>query len=95
MLDILSGYPRSQGIEIAIRTMSPDYIICDEISSPDDRQALLQCIGSGVRICTSIHAGTLSELQCHPVLQDIPNIFQWYYGIDRNHTGTLFPAHKE
>lgn len=95
MLDILSGYPRSQGIEIALRTMSPDYIICDEISSPDDRQALLQCIGSGVRICTSIHAGTLSELQCHPVLQDIPNIFQWYYGIDRNHTGTLFPAHKE
>jgi len=92
MLDVLSGYPRSHGIEIALRTMSPDYIICDEISSAEDRQALLQCIGSGVRICASVHAGTYTELMRHPVLQNLPEMFQWYYCIDRNHTGTLFPA---
>ena len=95
MLDVLSGYPRSQGIEIAMRTMSPDYIICDEISSAEDSQALLLCMNSGIRICASIHAGTYTELQQHPMLQNMPQLFQWYYGIDRNHMGTLFPNAKE
>lgn len=92
MLDVLSGYPRSQGIEIAVRTLSPDYIICDEISSPEDRQALLQCFGSGVRLCASIHAGSKEDLLHHPVLQGLPPIFQWYYGIGQAHQGTLYPA---
>lgn len=92
MLDVLSGYPRSQGMEIALRTLSPDYIVCDEISSAEDRQALLQCFGSGVRIGASVHAGSLEALQNHPLLQNIPAWFQWYYGIDKAHTGTLYPA---
>lgn len=92
MLDVLSGYPRSQGIEIALRTMSPDYIICDEISSAEDRQALQQCLGSGVRVCAAVHADTYTELLRHPVLQNLPRAFQWYYGIGRNHMGTLIPA---
>lgn len=92
MLDILSGYPRSQGMEIALRTMAPDYIICDEITSPEDRQALLQCAGSGVHICASIHSGSFSELQNHSILQNISYLFQWYYGIGELHQGKLFRA---
>lgn len=93
MLDVLSGYPRSQGMEIALRTLSPDYIICDEISSTEDRQALLQCFGSGVRLCASVHAESREDLQNHPVLQNIPPLFQWYYGIGKDHMGTVYPAH--
>lgn len=92
MLDVLSGYPRSQGMEIALRTMSPEYIICDEVSSLEDRQALLQCYGSGVRICASVHAESREDLQNHPMLQNMPQLFQWYYGIHKDHTGTLYPA---
>ncbi len=92
MLDVLSGYPRNQGMEIALRTLSPDYIICDEVSSAEDRQAIWQCLGSGVRVCASVHAGSLEELQNHPLLQNIPTLFPWYYGIDQDHTGTLYPA---
>lgn len=94
MLDVLSGYPRSQGMEIAPRTLSPDYIICDEVSSTADRQALLQCFGSGVRVCASVHAGSREDLQNHPLLQDIPHLFQWYYGIEKDHIGTLYPARR-
>ena len=95
MLDVLSGYPRSHGMEIAMRTLSPEYIICDELSSREDRQALLQCIGSGIRICTSVHAGSYEELLRHPVLQEIPHTFQWYYGLAKDHTGKLIPAREE
>ncbi len=89
MLDVLSGYPRHTGIEIAMRTLAPEYIVCDEVASPEDRQALLSCIGSGVRLCASIHCGSLAELQHHPLLQAAPGAFRWLYGIDGEHNGTL------
>jgi len=92
MLDILYGYPRSQGMEIAMRTMAPEYIICDEVASQEDRQALLNCAGSGIRICASVHAGSLEELRESHLMASALPVFQWYYGIDKNHTGVLTKA---
>lgn len=95
MLDVLAGHPRNTGMEIALRTMAPEYIICDEIASAEDRNALLHCADSGVRICASVHAGSLEELKRHPLIRDTAHIFSWYYGIDSEHNGTLFHAGKE
>ncbi len=89
MLDILSGYPRHMGMEIAMRTMAPDYIICDEVASMDDRQALLSCVGSGIRLCASVHSGSMAELWEHPLWQAASHVFRWVYSIDRTHKGTL------
>ncbi len=89
MLDVLSGYPRHTGMEIAMRTLAPEYILCDEVASPEDRQALLSCIGSGIRLCASVHCGSLAELRRHPLLQAAPGAFRWLYGIDGAHNGTL------
>ena len=41
MCDVLSGYPRAQGIEIATRTLSPEVIICDELGDADEARQLL------------------------------------------------------
>ncbi len=61
-VDVLSGYPRSQGIEIALRTLSPEYIICDEIASREDAFAIASARASGVPIAASAHADSLDEL---------------------------------
>lgn len=61
-LDILEGYPRSKGIEIAKRTMSPQLIICDEIANLTDADAILEAAGSGVPIVASVHAGSREDL---------------------------------
>ncbi len=45
--DVLYGYPKSFGISIAVRTLSPDIIICDEISS-DDIYDIINAMNSGV-----------------------------------------------
>lgn len=95
MLDILSGYPRNRGMEIAMRTLSPEYIICDEIASEEDRQALLECIGSGVRICASVHAGSIGELKQTKIWKTASSVFQWGYEIDQDHHGTLFRIEEE
>ncbi len=61
-LDVLSSYPRGRGIEIAVRTLSPDYVVCDEISSDDDMSALRHAVGSGVRIIASAHGRSYADL---------------------------------
>jgi len=94
-IDVLSGYPRSKGMEIALRTLAPEYIICDEIASESDQHALLECGNCGVHLCASIHASTLQDLRANPALQKILVLFQWFYQLDNSHHGTLFPSTKE
>lgn len=62
-LDVLSGYPRSVGIDIAARTMSPDVIICDEISSDKDAEAVKAAAASGIYTAASAHAGSFDEFR--------------------------------
>lgn len=62
LVDVLDGYPRAQGIEIAKRTLSPQVIICDEIGGADDAAAILEAAGSGVPVVASAHAGSAAEL---------------------------------
>lgn len=60
-VDILDGYPRGDGIENAIRTLSPDMIICDEIGSDAEAEAILSAQNCGVPVIASLHAGSLRE----------------------------------
>lgn len=61
--DFFSGYPRNLGIDASLRTMSPEYIICDEISSDEDVRAVLRARSAGVNIICSAHAGSEDELR--------------------------------
>ncbi len=60
--DVLRGYPKAEGIMQAIRSLSPDVIICDEIGSTEDMAAIQSGAESGVRLICSIHAGSTGEL---------------------------------
>jgi len=60
--DILSGYPKGEGILLAVRTLSPQVIICDEIGGEDEVNGMLDGLRCGVHIVASAHAGTLEEL---------------------------------
>lgn len=61
--DVLLGFPKNKGISMAVRTMSPEYIICDEIGSAEEVKSILDGINCGVVFILSIHARTLSELK--------------------------------
>lgn len=72
-IDALSGYPRAKGMELALRTLSPEYIICDEISNIDDANAIFNSSGAGVPVIASTHAGNLEELNSKVYLKDLIN----------------------
>lgn len=73
LTDILSGCSRSRGIVAAIRTLSPDYIICDEISTADDLAAITESAGSGVKFCATIHGGDWAEITSGEMAKNLMN----------------------
>jgi len=60
--DILSGYPKGEGILMAVRTLSPQLIICDEIGGEEEVTGMLDGLRCGVKVIASAHADTMEEL---------------------------------
>ena len=58
-VDILRGYRRAVGVDIAIRTMSAEVLIVDEISSCEDAVAMMSALGAGVTVIATAHADSL------------------------------------
>ncbi len=71
--DVLNGYSKSDGIMCALRSLSPEIIICDEIG--DDAEAVRQCMNCGVKLAVSAHAGSIRELKCRPALAGLLPLF--------------------
>ena len=60
--DILDGCPKSEGINMLIRAMSPDVVITDEIGKPEDVPAVNSALCAGVKIITSIHGNSYEDV---------------------------------
>lgn len=84
-LDVLSGYPRRLGIEIATRSMNAQLIVCDEIGDYEEAMTLVSSHNCGVPLIASAHASTLSELLCRTGIRLLheAGIFGAYVGITR------------
>ena len=60
--DVLDGSPKSEGIMMAIRSMSPEVIICDEIGTYDDMDSIIMALNSGINLITTIHGFGIEDL---------------------------------
>ncbi len=60
--DVLSGYPKALGIEIATRTLSPELIVCDEIATVGELNAVRGGLACGCAFALSVHIGKPSDL---------------------------------
>jgi stage III sporulation protein AA len=69
--DILDNCPKSEGIMMAIRSMSPDVIVCDEIGTYKDVESILMAMNSGVKLITTIHGYDIEDLHKRPVFKEI------------------------
>lgn len=59
--DVLSGCGKQEGMEMALRTMRPDFIAVDEITEESDCNALLRCANCGVRLLATAHAASKQD----------------------------------
>ena len=66
LCDVFCGYPKHKAVEQALRCMSPEYIICDEIGTGEDLKAVESCVNSGVSVIAALHAKNKEELLGKP-----------------------------
>ncbi|KPU44923.1 hypothetical protein OXPF_14010 [Oxobacter pfennigii] len=69
--DVLDACPKSQGLIMLIRSMSPNIIATDEIGSRADMDAVYEGLNAGIRIITTIHGDSLEEVLQRPFIGDV------------------------
>lgn len=67
--DVLDLYPKGEGILSALRSLSPEIIICDEIGALDEMQAIESGVNSGVKFAISVHASSFNEIVRRPQIK--------------------------
>jgi stage III sporulation protein AA len=60
--DVISGVLKHIGVFMALRSLSPDVIVTDEIGKSEDLEALKEVANSGVIMIATAHAPDLSSL---------------------------------
>ena len=71
--DVLTLYPKAIGTEIAVRTLSPDIVILDEIGSDEEARAMLSAINTGVNFIATAHGSCMEEVLRRPNIKRLVN----------------------
>ncbi len=79
--DVLSSYSKKHAIETALRTLSPDVIICDEVVSDAELEAIEAGINSGVVFVVSVHASSKNELLSRPQIKRLLSTYGFEYAV--------------
>lgn len=89
--DVLDGCPKAEGIQIMVRSMSPEIIATDEIGRSEDAGAVLDAINAGVKIITTIHGSNIEDFLRKPTLEKLhENLFERYIIMSRKQgVGTI------
>ena len=88
-LDVLSGYPRRDGVEIATRCLNAEVIICDEVGDYEEAMAIVASHNCGVPLIASAHASSVEGLLSRSGIRLLheAGIFGAYVGIARGGRG--------
>ncbi len=90
--DVMDSCPKAAGMEMLLRSMSPDIIITDEIGTRGDKDAILKVLNSGVKIIASAHGYNITELKMREELLALikAGTFERYIVLNSNNgPGTL------
>lgn len=69
--DVISGCQKEKGINIALRSLSPQVIICDEIGTLKEVNAVCEGLNSGVKFILSAHMQSEKDLFLRPPLKEL------------------------
>lgn len=85
-VDVLAGYPRREGIEIAARSMGAEIIVCDEICGEDEARVIIETGSGGVPLLASAHAADLGGLLSRSDMMRLhrAGVFCAYVRVDRH-----------
>jgi len=74
--DVLDGYPKTEGIMTAVRALSPQVVVTDEIGHPDDAAALAELARSGVSVIASCHGEDVQQVRARKWISECLGVFE-------------------
>lgn len=90
--DILDACPKAEGMLMAIRSLSPDVVVTDEIGRLQDCDAILEATHAGVAVLATAHASSVQEWCERPHMRELfaARAFDRYVVLSRrNGPGTV------
>ena len=90
-VDVLSGCSKETGLDMLIRTMGPECIGVDEITSESDCASLIRAGWCGIRLVATAHASTMEDLNRRPVYRKLreSGVFQHVVVLKRDKSWTM------
>ena len=86
--DVLFGFPKKLSYENALRALSPDYIVTDELSGDRDVEGVLRAYYGGVKVIATLHGGSLDVF--HGDYEALSNVFDRLILLSKTpHVGTV------
>ncbi len=61
-VDVLNGYEKAEGIEIAVRTLNPQVVAFDELGNRREIEAVVAAMNCGASVIATLHAGNKQEI---------------------------------
>ena len=69
--DVIDTAPKGEAIVLLLRSMSPQVIVSDELSTASDARAVLQAFGTGVSVIASAHGDDLESVRNRETLKPL------------------------
>ena len=69
--DILDNCLKKSGMIMAIRSLSPEVLVCDEIGTKGDLEALNMAFNCGVNIVVTVHGYDINDVYGRVVFKDL------------------------
>ena len=71
--DVVDNMPKPEAMRMLVRSMAPDVIVCDEIGSVEDINAIDYALCSGVKGIFTAHGNSIDEVNRNPELAKLLN----------------------
>lgn len=89
--DVLDNVPKSLGMKMLIRSMTPKIIVADEIGSLEDIESIKYAICSGCKGLFTAHGADFEDVSLNPIIKSLiaTNIIERIIFLDENIKGKI------
>lgn len=97
LIDVIGCRDKGRAMSEAVRTMSPEYLICDEIGTESEAEAVIEAQNTGVPLIASAHCGEFGALMRRPAIKLLAarQVFDAFIGLTRNAGRLGFEFHAK